>query len=129
MSALKDAFKGFDPNNLDFAQAGNWPIGVKVIFYLIAFALVVAGGWHFYVVDKRTQLGREISAEAGLKQNYEIKAHQVANLDALRQQMEDVEEKFAELKKQLPTEKEVPGLLDDITNLGTQNGLDINLGG
>jgi type IV pilus assembly protein PilO len=49
----------------------------------------------------------------------------VANLAALRKQMEDVEGKFEELKKQLPTEKEVPGLLDDITNLGTDSGLDI----
>ena len=39
--------------------------------------------------------------------------------------MKDVEIKFAELKKQLPTEKEVPGLLDDITNLGSDSGLDI----
>ena len=45
----------------------------------------------------------------------------------LGKQMADVEERFAELTKQLPTEKEVPGLLDDITNLGTDSGLQIGL--
>jgi type IV pilus assembly protein PilO len=70
-------------------------------------------------------LKKEIAKESGLKAVYEEKAFQVANLAALRKQMEDVEDKFTELKKQLPTEKEVPGLLDDITNLGTDSGLDI----
>ena len=40
--------------------------------------------------------------------------------------MEDVEERFAELLKQLPTDKEVPGLLEDITAIGKNAGLDID---
>ena len=125
MEAIKQAFKGFDVNDLDLSTSGNWPIGVKIISYLIVMALIIAAGWHFYAVDKQGQLHREVQKESGLKSVYEEKAFQVSNLDALRKQMEDVEERFAELKKQLPTEKEVPGLLDDITNLGTDSGLDI----
>lgn len=125
MDAIKQAFKGFDINDLDLSTSGNWPIGVKIISYLIVIALIVAAGWHFYAVDKQAQLHKEVKKEKGLKSVYKQKAFQVSNLDALRKQMEDVEERFAELKKQLPTEKEVPGLLDDITNLGTDSGLDI----
>ncbi|MCP4596492.1 type 4a pilus biogenesis protein PilO [Neptuniibacter sp.] len=125
MDAIKQAFKGFDVNDLDLSTSGNWPIGVKIISYLIVIALIVAAGWHFYAVDKQAQLHKEVKKEKGLKSVYKEKAFQVSNLDALRKQMEDVEERFAELKKQLPTEKEVPGLLDDITNLGTDSGLDI----
>ena len=47
----------------------------------------------------------------------------MANLDALRQQMRDVEGRFAELLRQLPTDKEVPGLLEDITAIGKNAGL------
>ena len=125
MSALKNAFKGFDPNDMDFSASGNWPIGVKIVCYLLVIGIIVAAGWHFYITDKQTGLKREIAKEPGLKSVYQEKAFQVANLAALRKQMEDVEGKFEELKKQLPTEKEVPGLLDDITNLGTDSGLDI----
>lgn len=125
MSALKNAFKGFDPNDMDFSASGNWPIGVKVVCYLLVIGIIVAAGWHFYITDKQVGLKREIAKEPGLKSVYQEKAFQVANLAALRKQMEDVEGKFEELKKQLPTEKEVPGLLDDITNLGTDSGLDI----
>lgn len=125
MDALKSAFRGFDPNNLDLSTSGNWPVGVKFICYLLIIIALVAAGWHFYVVDKQKGLKKEINKEQGLKDAFRQKAFQVANLEALRKQMEDVEERFSELKKQLPTEKEVPGLLDDITDLGTDSGLDI----
>jgi len=125
MSALQNAFKGFDPNDMDFNAAGNWPIGVKIVCYLMVMIAIGAAGWHFYITDKQVALKKEIAKESNLKAVYKQKAFQVANLAALRKQMEDVEDKFTELKKQLPTEKEVPGLLDDITNLGTDSGLDI----
>jgi len=125
MSAIGDAFKGFDPNNMDFANAGNWPIGVKVVCYILVIIAILAAGVHFYVTDKQDKLERVVAKEPGLKKQYENKARQVANLDALRKQMNDVEERFQELLKQLPTEKEVPGLLDDITNVGMDAGLNI----
>ncbi len=41
--------------------------------------------------------------------------------------MADVESRFAELLKQLPTDKEVPGLLEDITEIGRSAGLEFDL--
>ncbi len=127
MDGLKNAFAGFDINNMDLSASGNWPIGVKVVCYLLVIALTLGLGWKFYVVDKRGFLHREVVKETDLKKVYKDKAFQVSRLDALRKQMADVEERFTELTKQLPTEKEVPGLLDDITNLGTDSGLQIGL--
>ena len=40
--------------------------------------------------------------------------------------MTDVELRFSELLRQLPTAKEVPGLLDDISGIGENSGLNIN---
>ena len=80
---------------------------------------------YYYVEDKKNKLQREIKKETELRQTYKTKAFEVANLAALKKQMADVEERFAAILKQLPTEKEVPGLLEDITNLGTSVGLDI----
>lgn len=127
MDGLKKAFAGFDINDLDLSTSGNWPIGVKLVCYILVAVLVLGLGWKFYVLDKRGFLQREVAKETGLKKVYQDKAFQVSRLDALRKQMADVEERFAELTKQLPTEKEVPGLLDDITNLGRDSGLSIGL--
>ncbi|WP_299179959.1 type 4a pilus biogenesis protein PilO [uncultured Neptuniibacter sp.] len=125
MSVFHDAFKGFDPNSLDVSTAGNWPIGVKIVSYVLLMAVIVVGGWYYYATDKKVNLEREVAKEKGLKDSFQNKAFQVANLEALRKQMADVEEKFSELLKQLPTDKEVPGLLDDITLIGTDSGLNI----
>lgn len=126
-NAFKQAFQGFDPNDLDFNQAGNWPIGVKVIVYALVFSVVLGAGLQFLVKDKHEALQQEIAKEKDLKNEYQRKAFQVASLDALRKQMADVEERFAELLKQLPTDKEVPGLLEDITEIGQDAGLVFNL--
>lgn len=125
--SLKNAFKGFDVNDLDFSTAGSWPVGAKVVSYLLLFGAILAAGVHFYVTEKMDRLDRDIRKETELKQIYERKAFEVANLDALRKQMADVEGRFAEMLRQLPTQNEVPGLLDDITNIGRESGLEIKL--
>lgn len=126
---LSGAFKGFDPNNLDFSVAGTWPIGVKVIAYLLLFCLAVFAGLHFYISDKEQVLAAKIRIEEKLKTEYASVSNRVANLASLRKQMADVEEQFKEIKRQLPTQKEVPGLLEDITNIGIASGLSIkNIG-
>jgi type IV pilus assembly protein PilO len=63
--------------------------------------------------------------EIKLKKDFETKAFQAANLEAYRQQMVEMEESFGALVSQLPSDTEVPGLLEDITNKGLLNGLDI----
>jgi len=60
-----------------------------------------------------------------LKDEFEDKAFKAANLDAYRQQMVEMKESFGALVSQLPSDTEVPGLLEDITNKGLLNGLDI----
>jgi type IV pilus assembly protein PilO len=127
MSGLKKAFQGFDINNVDVNQAGNWPVGIKSIVYILAFSIIVGAGIHFLIKDKHVAVEREITKEQELKQEYQRKAFQVASLDALRKQMADVESRFAELLKQLPTDKEVPGLLEDITEIGRSAGLEFDL--
>lgn len=126
VDSLKRPFKGFDPNNMDVSTAWSWPVGVKAITYLLLFGAIVGAGIYFMVVDKNTALEREIAKERDLKSQYESKAFQVASLDALRKQMADVESRFAELLRQLPTDKEVPGLLEDISGIGKSSGLDID---
>ena len=125
--SLINAFKGFDVNNLDFSTAWSWPIGVKIVTYLLVFAVLLGGGINFLVLDKNRALESEIAKESDLKQQFETKSYQVATLDALRRQMADVELRFAELLRQLPTQKEVPGLLEDISAIGQSAGLEIDL--
>ncbi|MCW8884482.1 MAG: type 4a pilus biogenesis protein PilO, partial [Motiliproteus sp.] len=123
INSLKNSFRGFDVNNLDFNTAGSWPIGVKVVFYIIILIAGAYAGYHFYIQDLIKTHEQEVRKEPELKNQYKVKAFQVANLEALKLQMADVEERFSELLKQLPTDTEVPGLLEDITEIALNSGL------
>lgn len=126
IDSLKNSFKGFDPNNLDVSAAGAWPVGVKIITYILLLVLVVFLGVTYYISDKEQLLNGKFIEEQKLKDNFSFVSNRVANLKGLRKQMSDVEEQFEEIRRQLPTQKEVPGLLEDITNIGITSGLIIN---
>ncbi|UTW10478.1 type 4a pilus biogenesis protein PilO [Marinobacterium rhizophilum] len=126
MGALSNAFKGFDINNVDVNEAGNWPVGVKIVVYVLLFSALVGAAIYFYVNDQYIAVEREIAKEPPLKTEFKNKAFQVANLPALRKQMADVEGRFSELLTQLPTDKEVPGLLEELSDIGRGAGLVIN---
>ncbi|MBZ2170143.1 MULTISPECIES: type 4a pilus biogenesis protein PilO [Marinobacter] len=124
--SLADSMKSLnelDLNDLDFNNAGIWPAPVKFIFALIVFGLILGGGYWFFVKDKYAQLERVEQKEQELRQQYEQKAYRVANLEVFKAQMAEMEETFGALVRQLPSETEVPGLLEDITNTALGSGL------
>ncbi|MBS3804840.1 MAG: type 4a pilus biogenesis protein PilO [Oleiphilaceae bacterium] len=124
--SLADSMKGlkdFDINELDVNNAGIWPAPIKFIVLLIIFGLVLGGGYWFFIKDQYGQLDRVTAKEADLREQYERKAYKVANLDVFKSQMVEMEETFGALVKQLPSDTEVPGLLEDITNTAVGNGL------
>ncbi|MFN2327878.1 MAG: type 4a pilus biogenesis protein PilO [Chromatocurvus sp.] len=119
------ALREFDLNDLSVDNLGTLPLVLKIIIGALIFAVVLAGGYYFHVEELRLQFDREVARESTLKKEYENKAFQVANLDAYRRQMVEMEESFGALISQLPSDTEVPGLLEDITNKGLLNGLNI----
>lgn len=122
MKGLKD----FDVNNLDVNNAGIWPMPVKIIVMLIVFGIVLGGGYWFFVKDEYSALSQVEQREGELRQQYEAKAYKVANLDTFKQQMSEMKETFGALVKQLPSDTEVPGLLEDITITAKGSGLELS---
>ena len=126
--SLADSLKSlneFDINDLDVNNAGIWPAPVKAIVALIIFGLIVGGGYWFVIKDQYAQLERVQETEQELRKTYEEKAYQVANLEVFKAQMAEMEETFGALVRQLPSETEVPGLLEDITNTALGSGLSL----
>ncbi|MCD1649544.1 type 4a pilus biogenesis protein PilO [Marinobacter adhaerens] len=126
--SLADSLKSlneFDINDLDVNNAGIWPAPIKAIVVLIVFGLIAGGGYWFFVKDQYVQLERVEKTEQDLRKKYEEKAYQVANLEVFKAQMAEMEETFGALVRQLPSETEVPGLLEDITNTALGNGLSL----
>ncbi|MBP6681685.1 MAG: type 4a pilus biogenesis protein PilO [Halioglobus sp.] len=126
--ALEDitrSLREFDIASLDFENVGSWPVPVKVAIWGLLLAAVLVGGYYYHIKDLQAQLAQVEAQELELKKDFEKKAFQAANLEAYRQQMVEMEESFGALVSQLPSDTEVPGLLEDITNKGLLNGLEI----
>jgi type IV pilus assembly protein PilO len=127
--AFEDTMRGlreFDINDLDFDNVGAWPAVIKLVICLILLGAVLAGGYYYHIKDLQTELATVAAEEERLKKDFEKKAFQAANLEAYKQQMTEMEESFGALVSQLPSDTEVPGLLEDITNKGLLNGLEID---
>ena len=120
------SLREFDFGNLDYENVGSWPTPIKVGAALLVLALLLAGGYYYQIDGLREKLNSERNSEADLRRDFERKSFEAANLEAYKRQMLEMEESFGALVSQLPSDTEVPGLLEDITNKGEQNGLAIS---
>jgi type IV pilus assembly protein PilO len=126
--ALEDSMRSmreFNLGDLDFENVGSWPAPIKVLIWSVLVIAVLVAGYYYHIEGLQLELAKVEKKEVTLKKDFETKAFQAANLDAYRQQMVEMEESFGALVSQLPSDTEVPGLLEDITNKGLLNGLDI----
>ncbi len=110
--------------NLELDNIGQWPSAAKLVLTIFLSVVVIGLGYVGLVSDKIKQLEQVSAEEISLKQSYKAKYHVAANLDLFRAQMLEAEDIFANQLRSLPNSHETPGLLDDITFIGTISGLD-----
>ncbi|MDE1461769.1 type 4a pilus biogenesis protein PilO [Spartinivicinus poritis] len=113
-------------NELDPENIGSWPAFAKAFVVVILFVAAVGAGYYFHLSDLKKRYDRVQGEESTLKEQFRHKAFQAANLDAYKAQMVEMEKTFGALVKQLPSDTEVPGLLEDISRAGLGSGLYFN---
>lgn len=126
LRGIIDEVRTFDRADYEFDNIGVWPRLVRALVLILVFALLLGLGYYFKVKDLYAEFDRAVAREQKLKKDYEERAFEVANLEVYRLQMEQIEESFQGLLAQLPADTEVPGLLEDITELGLGSSLTIN---
>ena len=119
------ALNEFDLADLDLDNMGSWPNALKATVMVLLFLLLLGAGFYWHIEDLNKRLAGVEQKEQSLRQDFEKKAFEAANLDAYKAQLAAMEERFGALVAQLPSETEVPGLLEDITDKGELNGLSI----
>jgi len=124
--ALQDVIEqlqDFDVNDIDWNRIGVWPVAARVACCAVLAVAIVFAGYFFVVKDLIVQEQKVVAKEEQLRSAFKIKAFQAANLDAYREQMLEMETSFGALVAQLPSDTEVPGLLEDIDEKGAESGL------
>ena len=119
-----ESLKKVDLAELDVNNLGSWPAPVKFVTCILLLIAALALGYNFYLKDLQGSLDQRRAEEVTLKEQFSAKAFQAANLDAYKVQMKEMEDSFGTLLRQLPSDTEVPGLLEDITRTGLGSGLE-----
>ena len=123
-SEAVESLRKVELSELDVNNLGSWPLPVRVIACVLLLVAGLGLGYYFYLQDLQAQLQQQQAQESTLKQEFSTKAAQAANLEAYKVQMKEMEESFGMLLRQLPSDTEVPGLLEDITRTGLESGLE-----
>ncbi|MBT3428159.1 MAG: type 4a pilus biogenesis protein PilO [Gammaproteobacteria bacterium] len=127
LQSLRDIdLSDIDVNDLDFSSAGQWSAPVKGLTSLFGFSIVLAAGYFFLITDMQAEFKTAKNQEQILRESFEIKYQQAGLLEDYRQQAKEMEEKFESILRQLPSDTEIPGLIEDITEVGIKNGLIFN---
>jgi len=116
-----------DLNNLNLRNAGSWPAPAKAGTIVFLSALLLGAG---YWVDTRNQLERLSQAEQQEQEKrtaLEQKQRKAANLEPLKQQLEEMKQSFGAMVRQLPNQAEIEALLVDISQTGLASGLEFEL--
>lgn len=103
---------------------GSWPIAVKTAVAGLVLLVALATGYNLYLSGSLEQLERKRGEEVQLKQQFASKARQAANLERYSEQLHVMQNAFGLLLRQLPSDTEVPGLLEDISRTGLGSGLE-----
>ncbi|KPG89155.1 pilus assembly protein PilP [Pseudomonas sp. RIT-PI-q] len=124
LSNWLEALRKIDLNDLDTNNIGSWPPAIKALAGVLLMILVLALGYSFSTSELNSQLELKREEESALKEQFADKARMAANLELYTQQMKEMENSFGVLLRQLPSDTEVPGLLEDITRTGLGSGLE-----
>lgn len=116
-----------DLNNLDFNNVGNWPFLFKAMAIVIICGAVLGAGYYLDTEEQLVTFEKAEAKEAELKKTFESKQARAANLEAYRQQMQEMEKTFGALLLKLPSQTEIAELLVDISRVGLNSGLEFEL--
>ena len=120
-----EKLREFDFNDIDWDRVGVWPLPGRILLFVLAI-IAIFTACHFLIVsEKNTQLKTAKAKETTLRKSFETKAYDAANLERYRIQMQEMEASFSALVDRLPSDTEVPGLIEDIDDKGVESRLTI----
>lgn len=116
-----------DLRSLNFRDIGSWPLLPKALALTVLVAAIVTLGYFLDWRDQWESLEAAQNEELKLKDQYSQKKAKAINFELYVQQLNEVEQSFGALVKQLPNRSEIDALLTDINQAGLGRGLQFEL--
>lgn len=116
-----------DVNDINLDSILRAPDWAKAVALLVIAALLGGAFWYFVYLPHTERVERMEGEVAQYRAQYQKKKRQVANLPALREQYQELEERMGSALEQLPDRTEVASLLVEVTRAGRSEGLTFEL--
>ena len=110
----------------DLKKIGTAPLPIKVGIIVVLCILLAVAGYMLDTTEQKAELEKVTAEETLLKKVFTEKQGKAANLEAYKQQLDEMNTSFGTLLRQLPDETEIETLLTDISQTGISAGLDID---
>jgi len=114
-----------DLQALDLKEAGTWPLLLKVITLLLVFSLALALIYWFVIKERTEALSSAEQEESRLLAEFRQKAMETTYLPEIEQQLAEMDTQMQQLRAMLPTNAEIPSLLDSISDAALDNRLSV----
>jgi len=111
---------------LDIKEAGIWPVSLQLAIALAVLAGAVWMTQWLLASSPRETHERLVAQEAQALAQFETLSYQAVNLPAMRHQMGELEARMQRVLEMLPSDAEVPALLDAISDAAREQQLDID---
>jgi type IV pilus assembly protein PilO len=112
---------------LNLRDVGNWPTLPKVLVLGAIVVVILVLGLLLDWKDQWETLQAAEQEEVKLKEQYAQKKAKAINFELYVQQLNEVEQSFGALVKQLPNRSEIDALLTDVNQAGLGRGLQFEL--
>ena len=109
--------------NMDIKSLHLLNMPAKMVLASLVVAGVLAAGYLAVFSSQLETLDGAAQKETELKQTYTQKSIEAANLDNLKEELAAIRSSFNVLLKQLPTDAEIPNLIQELHQAGATNGL------
>ena len=110
----------------DLKKIGNAPLAVKIAIIAALCTALAAAGYFLDTTKQKAELEKITVEEQQLRKVFSKKQAKAANLEAYKQQLDEMRTSFGALLRQLPNETEIETLLTDISQTGISAGLEID---
>lgn len=118
--------RSFDFSSADKDEMGIWPTPIKALLVIALVSMISVFGYQFMIKKTINIIYSVESKEVEKLSTLQINAASTSNLSEYKKQMVEVQTMLNRLVSRLPTDIEVPGLLDDINQSAIESGLEID---
>ena len=112
--------------DLDFKNLHELNNPLKYGLACLLIIIILGLGYLFFFKEQLAELDVANEKEVSLKETFRQTSIQAANLNNLKLELEALRASFDQLLKQLPTDKEIPNLIQELNQAASKNGLQLS---